>query len=108
MDNNEKRFCWSPDGGRFVIWRGKYYWHDGSITDEGPLRMGLMNPAHAEDYTAWSDEERAAVVAKHKAERAARKAENDAYEARMRQLSEQAEAKLTEEEKKALQWAYRD
>ena len=90
---------WSPDGGKFWVKGDLLYWHDGTIWD---MRDGCiirsMHYDHDEDYSAWSDDKRAAVLAENRAEYAKIKAEDDCYNAERTRLRESARAKLTPEE----------
>ena len=91
---------WTPDGGRFWAKGGKYYWPDGDVTTNQPLRLWDTNvtPESVEDYSAWSDEKRAAVVAESKRKRDDMQKQMEEYEERRQKLIDSARAKLTPEE----------
>jgi hypothetical protein len=94
---------WSPDGGRFWVRGTNIYWEDGSIGDlttgRGvPCRVGIHNTFHNEDYSKWTDEQRAQVAARHEEARKKNKAEMDEFWKENERLCKSARAKLTEEE----------
>lgn len=102
---------WSPDGGSFWRKGGKIYWEDGDITEDGGMMREMLysipeSEWHKyEDYSAWSDEKRAEVVAKHKAERDQYKKEKAEYDEQIKALCITAKSKLTKEEYEAVQQA---
>jgi hypothetical protein len=101
----------SPDGGAFWRKDGKIYWADGDITEDGGMmrEMCLIIPESEwhkyENYSAWSVEKRAEVVARVKAEREQAQKEYDAEAERIKALCVSAKTKLTQEEYEAVQWS---
>ena len=99
---------WSPDGGYFWVRGHEIFWEDGSIGDittgKGvPCRVGIGAPPTIEDYSQWTDEHRARVVAETKARRANwKKAEVRAWR-KGGLLRDSARAKITKEEWDAIQ-----
>lgn len=90
---------WSPDGGYFWAKDGKYYWESGHVTDCEPLRLGFSSDlSHVEDFSAWSEEKRAAVYAETRREIERNKARERRYYKKRDALVESARAKLTEKE----------
>lgn len=94
-------FGYSPDIGKFVTRDGKTYSEYGHVYAEGPDRVfrSLPRPFGShENYADWTDEQRAARLAKNDREREEhekrRKSERDARQA----LVDRAKEKLTEEE----------
>lgn len=101
---------WSPDGGQYWVRDGKAYWHNGDVTD---LSKGLwfrtMPFKHTENYSLWSEEERAARWAKTQADNLAYRNEEDRKEAVRRALRKSARAKLTDDEAEACElWDVED
>jgi len=93
----------SPDGGNYWEKDGVLYWEDGDITVLGPnVWLRTMDVSTGIDYSAWSDEERAAVKEKWRLKRIAAKDQYDAGWAECQRLVESAKAKVTEEEWDAL------
>lgn len=92
----------------------KIYWSDGDITvmKEGQLAMiRTMGDAVSEsewhkydNFSAWTDEKRAKVVAKHKNARVKQKEEDAKEHSRIRDICIRAKAKLDKEEYEAIQW----
>ncbi len=107
----------SPDGGHFWRKDGKLYWADGDITPDGGIMREMPPlPGHEngvpesewhkyENYSAWSDEKRAAVLAAKKTERDAYKKEVEEEREQIKALCISAKAKLTKEEYAAIQWS---
>jgi len=96
---------WSPDGGKFWVKDNLVYWSDGDITDMnngGVFRTMPGNYTHEENYSEWSDEKRAEVKAKFKAERDEAAAEEAKEDAEQEALCRTAKTKLTKEEYEAV------
>jgi len=111
MNNNttDTTKRWLPDGPGYSI-DGGYYWvrgdsiyfNNGQVFPNRfcPMRLGPIEPqpGTVEDFSAWSDEKRAAVLAESEARWAEAEArEQTAYESR-KALCIAARAKLTADE----------
>ncbi len=99
---------WSPDGGKFWKKGDKLYWHDGEVTNANLLiRVGMSGTScDHEDYSAWSDEKRAAIFKETQSRwEAAAKEEKRELEIR-NTLRASARLKLTAEEIKACDLEY--
>lgn len=93
---------WSPNGGKYWVRDDFIYWHDGNVgqisKDEVPCRVGMHGCEHDEDYSAWTDEHRAAVKKESDDKRSMwRQMELDSIKAR-EILVASAKLKLTEDE----------
>lgn len=104
-NSDGKLFGWSPDGGEFVQYKGKTYWHTGQVTTGAIFRMGYST--HANDYSAWSSRKRQKTLAAFKKKWAANKRAEERHHKKIDRLVKQAEAKLTEEEIQAMAEHYR-
>lgn len=99
----------SPDNGSFWRKGGRIYFEDGSVFDDAGFvqRESLFEIPESEwhkyeNYSAWSDEKRAEVMAAKKAERDKYEAEVKVWEDEVRTLKASAKAKLTEDEWEAV------
>jgi hypothetical protein len=104
---------WSPDGGYYYVRDGMIYWSDGEVGDtrkgQGPCRLGVNSDySHVEDFSQWSDEKRAAVLAETMRKRAEYAAIRKAAYEEMERLVEIARGKLTEDEFNAVMEYGRD
>lgn len=94
---------WSPDIGKFWFKDGLTYCEDGDVLPPDAIYRISSQIHEVEDYSAWSDEKRAAVRAewamKHAAWISKRNADHDRIEA----LRKSALAKLTDEEREAIE-----
>jgi hypothetical protein len=91
----------SPDGGAFWAKDNIIYWHDGAVTHlarGGLIRVSYCGGTDGEDYSAWTDEKRAEVLAKATAEWEADHVERLAEFNVRTALRRSAKAKLTPEE----------
>ena len=65
---------WSPDGGSFWVRDHKAYWATGEITDLSQtgmaFRVGSSGDSKGEDYSKWTDEQRAKAEANTNREQA--------------------------------------
>ena len=102
------KFGFTPDGGggSFVDRDGKRYMKDGSVITLGPntmmRAMPSSLPAGDENYADWSDEKRAEVWTESEKRYRAQDDEVTNRESTTKALAEQAKAKLTEAEYKAI------
>lgn len=101
---------WTPDGGYFWAKGGKYYWPNGDVTTVQPARLWDQggNLHAVEDYSAWSDEKRAAIWKETQLKRLRIKRDQARYARKLAKAVAIAEAKLTEEDIEALRDHYRD
>jgi hypothetical protein len=76
--------------------------------DGGIIRTTPWPTPDGEDFSQWSDEKRAEVLAKANAERAERRAAEEAYNRELAVLRESARAKLTTAEYDAVVLEGRD
>lgn len=96
---------YSPDGGKFCVKDGVLYWHDGTFRKlDGSWMVRTMPMNHGQDYSAFSDEERAALVKKWTDQRIEyENKQRKEYEAR-EVLRASARLKLTEDEYNAVEY----
>ena len=99
---------WSPDGGYFWAKDGKYYWPDGDVTESPPCRLWDRDGITCENFSEWSDEKRAAVLAETKAKQSEREAAQKIYQIRLESIMEIVRGKLTADELQAVEEYFRE
>jgi len=94
----------SPDGGRLFVREGVIYWANGDVTPaEGPQIMIRYMPCDdGEDYSLWTDDQRARRREEGTRQREDYQAQEEADRAAEEALVESARGKLTEEEFQAV------
>lgn len=92
---------WSPDGGQFWVKGDSLYWHDGDVTDLSAgcaLRTMPGGYQHDDNYSLWTDEERALIKAESDKRYAVKLQEEQVREANRDSLRSSAKSKLTADE----------
>lgn len=88
---------YSPDGGSCFVKDGNIYWASGEVMPNTGIRR-MMKVEHGEDYSQWSEEKRANVLAETIKKREAYEQQRQEYYIKQGLLIESARTKLTEEE----------
>jgi len=97
-------FVWGPHDEYFTVKDGMIYWDDGEVWDSAETGEPGMNgsylrpPGDHEDYSKWTDEHRAEVLAETNARQARYQAEEEEEQKERDDACTVAKAKLTEEE----------
>lgn len=103
---------WSPDCGDFWVKNRVIYFADGETYDPKPGEIFAMRTGDpgrpCEDFSAWTDEKRAAVQAEYaERRRVAQEQRTSAYQKR-KDAGEAVLAKLTADEREALEEFFDD